>query len=415
MTGWPPLTLRKPTCRSLSIRTLGASFGLWLRAMFTSSLPFASDSPRLHRPSHGSWLLFPPFSILGVSACGGTSTTGLSSRPLASLLRDLRVVLDLCHELGIVVNPEKSHLVPSQVVQYLGVVVDSQSFRASPSPERVARLWSTANAFLSCADPPASTWLLLLGILSSLSHLVLGGRLRGRSLQLCLHQAWDWVDQSVRIPWTPVCLRDLQWWLDLPRLSRGVSGSGVSRSGLLVRHLRRGLGSSSGLSHHFRPLGCRASLSVHQRSGAAGHQGGSPPLPLFSSREECGGLLRQLHSSVLSPQGGCHKVAVPQLPGSGDSPLGGVPLHQAVTPVHSGVPERSGGLSLSPSPTYSYRVVSSSGGFSVYQLHVAGPNRLICNISKLPMLHLFLSVPGSVGSGHRRLPPTLGQASGLRV
>ena len=66
-TGWPPSTSRKPTCRSLSIRTLGASFGLWLRARFTSSLPCASASSRLLRSSHGSWLLFPPFSILGVS------------------------------------------------------------------------------------------------------------------------------------------------------------------------------------------------------------------------------------------------------------------------------------------------------------------------------------------------------------
>ena len=31
------------------------------------------------------------------------------------------------------------------------------------------------------------------------------------------------------------------------------------------------------------------------------------------------------------------------------------------------------------------------------------------------MLSLFLSIPGSVGGGHRRLPPTLGRASGLRV
>ena len=76
VTGWPPSTSRKPTCRSLSIRTLVASFGLWTRATCTSSLPFALASPRLHRSSHGSWLLFPPFSILGVSACGGTSTTG---------------------------------------------------------------------------------------------------------------------------------------------------------------------------------------------------------------------------------------------------------------------------------------------------------------------------------------------------
>ena len=200
-----------------------------------------------------------------------------------------------------------------------------------------------------------------------------------------------------------------------PSVSRGVPGSGVSGFELLVRRLRRGLGRSSEFSHRFRPLGFRSGLSVHQRSGASGHQGGSPPLPLFSGREECGSLLRQLHSSVVSPQGGGHQVAVPQLPGSGDSPLDGVPLHPTVTQVHSGFPECSGGLSLSPSPAPTYRVVSSPGGFSVYQSHVAGPNRLICNIRKSPMFSLFLSLPGSVGCGHRRLPPTLGRASGLRI
>ena len=110
------------------------------------------------------------------------------------------MVLDLCRDLGIVINLEKSNLVPSQVVQYLGVVLDAQSFVASPSPDHIARLRSTAGEFLSSADPPAGIWLLLLGMLSSLSHLVPGGRLRMRSLQLCLHQSWDRVDQSTRIP-----------------------------------------------------------------------------------------------------------------------------------------------------------------------------------------------------------------------
>ena len=145
-----------------------------------------------------------------------------------SLLHDLQVVLDLCRELGIVVNPSKSHLVPSQVVQYLGVVIDSRSFRASPSSERVAKLFSTADAFLSCATPPASTWLRLLGILSSLAHLVPGGRLRVRSLQLSLHRLWDREDMSALIPWSPDCRRDLRWWLDLPHLSLGVSFVQVS-------------------------------------------------------------------------------------------------------------------------------------------------------------------------------------------
>ena len=140
-----------------------------------------------------------------------------------TLINDLQVVLDLCRELVIVVNPEKSHLEPSQVVQYLGVVIDAQSFRASPSQDRIARLQSTAGKFLSSADPPASTWLSLLGMLSSFSHLVPGGCLRVRSLQLCFHRSWDRVDQSTRIPWTPDCLRDLRWWLHVPRLSLGVS------------------------------------------------------------------------------------------------------------------------------------------------------------------------------------------------
>ena len=145
-----------------------------------------------------------------------------------SLLLDLQVVLDLCRELGIVVNPEKSRLVASQIVQYLGVVIDSRSFRASLSPERIAKLRLTADAFLSCADPPAGTWLSLLGILSSLSHLVPGSRLRVRSLQFCLHRLWNRGDQSVWIPWSQDCLRDLRWWLDLPRLSLGVSLAQVS-------------------------------------------------------------------------------------------------------------------------------------------------------------------------------------------
>ena len=104
-----------------------------------------------------------------------------------SLLRDLQTVLRLCHELGVVINREKSHLVPSQVMQYLGVVINTQSFVASPSPDRISRLLSTAGEFRSSASPPARLWLSLLGMLSSLAHLVPGGRLLMRSLQLCLN------------------------------------------------------------------------------------------------------------------------------------------------------------------------------------------------------------------------------------
>ena len=91
-----------------------------------------------------------------------------------ALLRDLGVVLSLCRELGIVINPEKSNFSPCQVVQYLGVVIDARTFMASPSPDRVSRLRSTSGEFLCSAAPPASLWQSLMGMLSSLSHLVPG-------------------------------------------------------------------------------------------------------------------------------------------------------------------------------------------------------------------------------------------------
>ena len=145
-----------------------------------------------------------------------------------SLLWDLQTVLHLCHELGIVVNPQKSNLVPSHVVQYLGVIIDTTSFRASPLQERISKLQSTAEEFRSSASPSASLWLLLLGVLSSLAHLVPGGRLRMRSLQLCLHRSWDRLDLEAPVSVSAECLRDLQWWLHLPRLSLGVSLCQVS-------------------------------------------------------------------------------------------------------------------------------------------------------------------------------------------
>ena len=76
-----------------------------------------------------------------------------------SLLRDLQTVLGLCHELGVVINLEKSHLIPSQVVQYLSVVINTQSFVASTLPDRISRLLSTAGEFQSSASPHGNLWL----------------------------------------------------------------------------------------------------------------------------------------------------------------------------------------------------------------------------------------------------------------
>ena len=139
----------------------------------------------------------------------------------------LDVVLRLCHTLGIVVSWEKSHLVPAQRVIYLGVLLDLVTFRASLAQKRVEKLLSLGDKLLSGEEQPASSWLELLGVLSSLISLVPGGRLRMHALQLLLRCSWDHRDISVLVRWDTECRRDLEWGLTRSRLEEGVSLSGV--------------------------------------------------------------------------------------------------------------------------------------------------------------------------------------------
>ena len=144
-----------------------------------------------------------------------------SSRLL--VLQALKMVIHLCQDLGIVISWEKSSLLPSQRVVYLGVILDSTLFRASPSQPRVEKLCLIVEEFLSCNVQPVSLWRKLLGVLSSLTLIVPGGRLRMRSLQLRLHCLWDQEDDSTLIPWDQDCSLDLEWWIVPGRLQAGIS------------------------------------------------------------------------------------------------------------------------------------------------------------------------------------------------
>ena len=332
-----------------------------------------------------------------------------------SLLRDFQTVLQLCHELGIVVNPQKSNLVPSQVVQYLGVVIDTTSFRASPSQERISKLQSTAEEFQSSASPPASLWLSLLGVLSSLAH-------------SSWRQIADEVSPALPTPIlgssgsrrSSVCVGGVS-----PRppvvappsspVFRSVSLPGVSRPTLLVGRLRRGVGCPSRSSGRFRSVGLASGGIVHQRQGTACRQTGSSPVPVISTRSHGGCLLRQHHRGGVSPQGGRHKISSPQHLGSGDLALDGVSLHPPGSAVPPGLQQRPGGRPVSPSPAPTFRVVTKHDRVSIFKKTLAGPNRLICNLRKSSLFDLLLTIPGSNVSRHRRVSPVLGRSPGLCV
>ena len=141
-----------------------------------------------------------------------------------SVSRALNLVLSSCQTLGVRVNVEKSDLVPSQRSTYLGMIINSVTFRAYPSLERVERFSKLAEEFVSHPYQPASLWESLLGTMASLLQLVQGSRLRMRPLQFSLRHQWPnrrpkFAKLMVRPP-----VRDaVLWWLEADRLRRGVS------------------------------------------------------------------------------------------------------------------------------------------------------------------------------------------------
>ena len=270
-------------------------------------------------------------------------------------------------------NPKKSNLVPSRVVQYLGVIIGSTSFRASPSVERISRLQSTAAEF----------------VLRLASRELMGLATR-RTFFAGSPSSWRQTEDAVPPALPPsilgssgydgsgVCVDGVSSRPPVVApsplsVSRSVSLPGVSSPTLLVRRLRRGVGCPSRLSDRFGPV-------IHKRQGTACCPTGS-----------------SLHL------------------GSGDLALDGVPLHPPGSAVPPRLQQSPRGRPVSPSPAPTFRVVTKPDRISFFEKTLAGPNRFICHLRQSSLFDLLLTIPGTNVSRHGRVSPALGRSSGLRV
>ena len=141
------------------------------------------------------------------------------------ILRARTFILKLTMELGIRINLEKSHLVPSQSSIYLGMRIDSIRFWVSPAEKRIDKAWKTLSEFWSSGSKPAKAWQSLLGFMSSLEKFVPGARLHMRRVQYFFRRAWskDCQNQGILIPIPQDIKQILTWWLDRNRIEKGIS------------------------------------------------------------------------------------------------------------------------------------------------------------------------------------------------
>ena len=118
-------------------------------------------------------------------------------------------------------NAAKSSLHPSQRLNYLGMSLQSTSLRALPTQARIQKVLCLVTEF-SSPEQPLSLWRSLLGVMSSLSTLIPGSRLRMRSLQHRLLVSCPRESPTTLVSWDDSCRRDLQWWSVQSHLTVGV-------------------------------------------------------------------------------------------------------------------------------------------------------------------------------------------------
>ena len=306
------------------------------------------------------------------------------------LVRGRDFLLWLCHLLGIIVNPSKSSLVPTQTLDYLGRTLVTSPLRVFPALKRVQKFSLLLQDFMSDRLHPVSVWRTL-GIMSSMSAIVPGSRLRMRSLQLCLNAAGPLLVDGDLVSWDDGCLRDLRWWSDDSHLLVGLPlGEDHPDLFLFSDASDQGWGAALGdlhLSGLWSPL--YSSFSINQRELLAILYAVWGFLPYLRGRLVAVYSDNSTALAYLRKQGGTRSSclnAVTQELLCLCEPVGSSP-----SPVRSRPSECSGGFAQLPLSSPRLRVDVVSSGCIGAPASVASHHRPLRDISEPSPASVFLS------------------------
>lgn len=137
------------------------------------------------------------------------------------LLLDKEKTLNLLVSLGLIIKLEKSTLIPSQRVTYIGAVFLLDKGIVCPTSERIQKIGQAISLIIQ--EPTAHNFLHLLGLMASCIELVPNARLYMRPIQLHLLHFWRPVTRDLQaiIPITQHLIDHLQWWKVKENLLKG--------------------------------------------------------------------------------------------------------------------------------------------------------------------------------------------------
>ena len=160
----------------------------------------------------------------------GDNSTSLSRRLARSEPKSLKTVgtqsiyLSLINSLGLIINNEKSDLVPDQVFTFIGMEFQTHTNIVRVPQSRQTMILETVRMFSQKTSVSARDFLSLLGQLNAAADLVMLGRLHLRPLQVSLRNQWrpQNLPYSHQIRMTSEILYHLKWWLQEDRYHQGI-------------------------------------------------------------------------------------------------------------------------------------------------------------------------------------------------
>ncbi|XP_048250608.1 uncharacterized protein LOC125378710 [Haliotis rufescens] len=130
-------------------------------------------------------------------------------------------LIQLLTHLGFLVHSQKSELVPTQTITYIGARFILDKGIVAPPEDRYARV---QHMITSALDQPVKSrrwWMSCLGTLTSIQDLTYRGRLQLRSLQIWMNTTKN-LELEALIQPPEVRISELLWWLDRQNVMPGI-------------------------------------------------------------------------------------------------------------------------------------------------------------------------------------------------
>ena len=136
--------------------------------------------------------------------------------------KDIEILKSILENLGFLINMEKSIFVPVQIIEFLGIIVDSTNMRFLLPDEKVAVIQKECRQLVSSQVTSLSQLSNIIGKLTYCKTAVLQAPLHYRGIQhLKNSNMFPHVVNNLNIPLDPHALEDLRWWVDNLYLANG--------------------------------------------------------------------------------------------------------------------------------------------------------------------------------------------------